>query len=208
MLSPADLDHISSTLSLVNRELWLLTAANGPRRGGLVATFVFQASIDRERPVLLTALGPNHFTTSLVQTSRAFAAHLLRPDQVELAWNFAKDSGHERDKLAGLELETSRTGAPILKESLAWCDCQVFAQYDAGDRLYFWADIVAASQGSPLAPRGTSSSLSPAPATPLCEQEFFRQLSPDQRQILIAARDKDVLSLRPKHQHWRESLPA
>ncbi len=191
--------EIDSVLSLVNRELWLLTAADGSRRGGLIATFVSQASIDRERPVLFAALSPNHFTTSLVQASRALAAHLLRPDQVELAWNFAKDSGHERDKLAGLELETSRTGAPILKESLAWCECQVFAQYDAGDRLYFWADIVAA---------GGSPQRSAAAAKPLCEQEFFRQLTSDQRQTLIAARDSDARSLRLKHQLWRESKPT
>src|SRR6478752_7569707 len=97
------LDEIDAALRLIARDLWIVTAHDGPRRGGLVATWVSAASIDRERPVLLAGLGPNHFTTELVQASRSFAAHLLRPDQTELAWNFARDSGRNRDKLAGIK---------------------------------------------------------------------------------------------------------
>src|SRR3954469_9482743 len=138
-----DLDEIDSALRLVNREVWVVTAADGERRGGLVATVVTAASIDRERPMLLAALGANHFTTELVQASKAFAAHLLRPEQTELAWNFARDSGRQRDKLAGIVVERQATGAPVLADCLAWFDCRVFARYDAGDRLLFWGDVVA-----------------------------------------------------------------
>src|SRR2546429_1095460 len=96
-------DEIAFALRLIDREMWIVTAASGERRGGLVATWVSAASIDRERPVLLAGLAPNHFTTELVQTSRAFAAHLLRPQQTDLAWNFGRDSGRDRNKFAGLQ---------------------------------------------------------------------------------------------------------
>ena len=76
-MAMALLDQIDSALRLVDREIWVVTASDGERRGGLVATWVTAASIDRERPMLLAALGANHFTTELVQTSKAFAAHLL-----------------------------------------------------------------------------------------------------------------------------------
>src|SRR2546425_12370950 len=94
-------DQIDAALRLIDREIWIVTAAHGKRRGGLVATWVSSTSIDRQRPVLLAGLAPNHFTTELVQSSKAFAAHLLRPEQTELAWNFARDSGRDRDKFAG-----------------------------------------------------------------------------------------------------------
>src|SRR3954464_10756612 len=92
--------QIDSALRLIDREIWVLTAADGPRRGGLVATWISTASIDAQRPVLLAGVGPNHFTNELVQSSSAFAAHLLRPDQTDLAWNFANGSGRDRNKFA------------------------------------------------------------------------------------------------------------
>jgi flavin reductase (DIM6/NTAB) family NADH-FMN oxidoreductase RutF len=190
-----DLAQIDSALRVIDREVWVITAADGERRGGLVATWVLPASIDRERPVLLAGLGPNHFTTELVQASRAFAAHLLRADQPELAWNFARDSGHDRDKFSGLDVEERVTGAPILIDCLAWFDCRVFARYDAGDRLFFWGDIVATSRRDGAADES------------LREQEFFRRLTPDQRQQLIANRDADAAENRPLHEKWRLSRP-
>jgi flavin reductase (DIM6/NTAB) family NADH-FMN oxidoreductase RutF len=187
--APVNLDQIEAVLRLIDREVWILTAADGERRGGLLATWVSAASIDRERPVLLAGIAPNHFTAELVHKSKAFAAHLLRPDQIELAWNFARDSGHERDKLTGVGWSPGDTGSPILADCLAWCDCRCFARYDAGDRLFFWADVVAAGK------------LGPDP--PLCEQAFFRGLTGEQKQQLIAARDADLTIQRPEYETWR-----
>ena len=68
----ADLRSIDEALRLVDREIWVVTAAAGERRGGLVATWVSAASIDAKRPVLLAGLAPNHFTTELVQAGNVF----------------------------------------------------------------------------------------------------------------------------------------
>jgi flavin reductase (DIM6/NTAB) family NADH-FMN oxidoreductase RutF len=133
MPDAATLSAIDSALRLLDRELWIVTASDGQRRGGLLATWVSSASIDPERPVLLAALAPNHFTAELVLASKAFAAHLLLPGQVEVAWNFASSSGRNRDKLAGLAVERHITLSPVLAHCLAWFDCQVFTHYDAGD---------------------------------------------------------------------------
>jgi len=144
--------------------------------------------------MLLAALGANHFTTELVQASKAFAAHLLRPEQVELAWNFTRDSGRQRDKLAGLVVNRQATGAPVLADCLAWFDCRVFARYDAGDRLLFWADIAASER--PVSGRNA-----------LREQEFFAQLTNSQRQQLKADRERDAVAGRPLHEAWRLKKP-
>jgi flavin reductase (DIM6/NTAB) family NADH-FMN oxidoreductase RutF len=190
---------IDSALRLLDRELWVVTAADGERRGGLLATWVSPASIDRERPVLLAALAPNHFTAELVLASKAFAAHLLRPDQVELAWNFANGSGRSRDKLAGLEIEHRVTGSPVLVDSLAWFDCRVFAQYDAGDRLFLWGEVVDGELQ--LTADGTRS----VTATCLREQAFFSCLTSDQRQKLAADREADAALNRPLFDEWRKA---
>jgi flavin reductase (DIM6/NTAB) family NADH-FMN oxidoreductase RutF len=189
----ADLNEIDAAFRLMDHEIWIITAADGDRRGGLLATWVTAASIDRQRPVLLAGIAPNHFTAELVQASRAFAAHLLRPDQVELAWNFARDSGRIRDKLAGLMVASGHTGSPILADCLASFDCRVFARYSAGDRLFFWGDVV----GALRAPLPESKSLR--------EQQFFSNLAPWQRQLLAANRDADAACGSPLHETWRNT---
>jgi flavin reductase (DIM6/NTAB) family NADH-FMN oxidoreductase RutF len=189
-----NLDQIESVLRLVDREVWIITAAIGPERGGLTATWILPASIDRQRPMLLVGLGPNHYTTRLIERSGAFGAHLLRADQSDLAWTFSENSGRDRDKLAGLPLDAVATGSPILKECHAWFDCRVVGRYDAGDRYLYWADVVAAAQvGS---------------GHPLREQQFFRSLTEEQRKHLLAAREADVKILRPLHEAWRNSQSA
>jgi flavin reductase (DIM6/NTAB) family NADH-FMN oxidoreductase RutF len=190
----ANKSQIDTALRLVDRELWIITAADGPRRGGLLATWVSSASIDPERPILLAGIGPNHFTGELVQSSRAFAAHLLRPDQIELAWNFANGSGRDRDKFAGSEVHSHETASPILTDCFAWFDCRVFADYNAGDRHFFWADVCSA-RAQHEQPRLT-----------LREHAFFQFLTPEQRGQLLADRNEDILKNRPLYDQWRQSF--
>jgi flavin reductase (DIM6/NTAB) family NADH-FMN oxidoreductase RutF len=188
MQTPSEID---SLLRLVDREVWIVTAAVGERRGGLTATWVMQASIDRERPVILAGLAPNHFTAELVEEGQAFVAHLLAESQIELAWEFAKDSGRNRDKLAGLATAETSLGSPILQDCLAWFDCRVFARFDTGDRLFYWADVVAAGR---RAEHGSA----------LREQAFIRSLTDDQRKLLGSQRDADAKFQRPLADSWRK----
>lgn len=201
------LPQIDAALRLIDRELWVVTAAHGDNRGGLLATWVSAASIDPERPVLLAGIGPNHFTAELVRNSGAFAAHLLRPDQIELAWNFANDSGRDRDKFAGLAARTSETGSPLLTDCLAYFDCRVIREYNAGDRLFFWADIDNAHCRH-HAGRDETVTPSVMPTRPLREHEFFSRLSPDQRQKLLANRSSDIALNRALHEKWRTENPC
>jgi flavin reductase (DIM6/NTAB) family NADH-FMN oxidoreductase RutF len=190
--SPDKLSTIDAALKLLNRELWIVTAAAGPRRGGLLASWVSVASIDRARPVLIAGLAPNHFTTELVQSNGSFAAHLLRAEQVDLAWIFASASSRTHDKFSGLEVQTHDTGSPVLTDCLAWFDCRVFHRHSTGDRLYFWADVLNGHHNA-----------SDEPASALREQDFFRQLTAERRQQLAADRDADAAALRGLHAQWR-----
>ncbi len=192
---PADLRAIDAALRLIDREVWVVTAAASERRGGLVATWVSAASIDRERPVLMAGIAPNHFTAELIDASGAFAAHLLRANQIDLAWKFANGSGRTRDKFAGLPANDS-AGPPVLADCLAWFDCRVFARHDAGDRLFYWADVVA---GQVVKMAGTEN----AAPIPLREHAFLRGLSDEQRRQLAADREADVAVQRPLLERWR-----
>lgn len=183
------LSAIDSVLRLVDREIWIVTAASGGRRGGLCATWVSLASLDPDRPVVVAGLAPNHFTTELVQSADCFGLHLLRTDQTPLALNFAIGSGRDRDKLAGLASHIGSTGAPMLDDCLATLECRVVARFDSGDRWYYWADVVAGKRLSD--------------GEPLCEQALIAAASDEQRKLLAQNRRDDTERLGPLHNQWR-----
>lgn len=187
-MSPPNLEHVDSLLKLVDREIWLVTAAAGGRRSGLTATWVSQASLDRERPVLLAGLSPRNFTTELVEQSGLFTAHLVQHDLVPLAFRLASTSGRDVDKLAGLPVVAHESGALILTLARAWFACRVFHHLDAGDRRFFWGEVIAAGEAGS--------------GPPLKEQAFFAALSPEERQQLKALREADAVALKPLAAMW------
>jgi flavin reductase (DIM6/NTAB) family NADH-FMN oxidoreductase RutF len=136
-------DTAASTLfAWLDRELWLVTAQAGPSRGGLIATFVNQASIVAELPRVVVGLARQHYTWELVEASGCFALHLLGEDNLDWVERFGLQSGLEHDKFEGLAVQTSPAGNPILDGAVGWLDCRVEARLDGGDRTLYLAAVL------------------------------------------------------------------
>ncbi len=179
----------------INRPVWIVTAASNGRRGGLLATFVMQASIDESRPVVLAGIGRNHFTAELIDAGGGFGLHLLRSNQLAVAWQFGLGSGRDRDKLAALPHRSELGGSPILQECLAWMDCRVVGTFDTGDRVYYWADVLAAAAEA-------------SDEAPLSEQELLAAATPEQLEMLKAHRQTDVAIQRHAAAAWRKKISS
>ncbi|HEX7449922.1 MAG TPA: flavin reductase family protein [Pirellulales bacterium] len=162
-------------LGQTDRELWLVTAAAGPSRGGLIATFVCHASLVESLPRMLIALAKHHHTCHLIEASGAFGLHLIGPKHLDLVWRFGLESGHHIDKLSGLGVDTGATGAPLLSDVLARLDCQVEARFDMGDRTLYLSEVVDARQISDAAPLTMKQLLQIAPRERLEELSRLRQ---------------------------------
>ena len=137
-----DLTQIGKVYGQLDPPLWLVTAADGGRRGGMIATTVTQASIVAEMPRQLITVDKRHNTHALIEGSGAFAMHLIDETQLDLVWRFGLQSGRDVDKLAGLKFRAGATGSPLLSEALAWFDCRVEARMDSGDRTVYLAAVV------------------------------------------------------------------
>ena len=187
-----DVAAASQIVGLTDRELWIVTAANGPRRGGLVATFVCLASLVDELPRMLIALATQHHTHQLIEASGAFGLHLIAARQLEWVWHFGLQSGRDVDKLAGLSCESGVTGAPLLSEAIGWLDCRVETRLETGDRTAYLAEVVAA--------RMNRSEL------PLTATELLRIAPPERLEQLKKQRERDsridaqaILAWRARH---------
>ena len=178
-----NLEQVDSLLKLVDREIWLVTAAHGGKRSGLTATWISQVSLDRDQPVLLAGLSPRNFTTELISNSGLFAAHLVTHEQVNLAYRLAASSGRAGDKLADEPLVTNEFDVPVLANCRAWFVCRVFQKLPAGDRVFFWGDVIAAGENSG--------------GLLLKEHAFIETLSLAERKHLKGLREADALALRP-----------
>ena len=110
---------ITDILRLPDRELWLVTAEHAERRGGLIATFVSNASIVPELPRMLVGIAKQHHTWTRIEASGAFVLHLLDESHVNWVWRFGLQTGHTLDKFAGLETMASVTGCPRLAGAAA-----------------------------------------------------------------------------------------
>jgi flavin reductase (DIM6/NTAB) family NADH-FMN oxidoreductase RutF len=163
----------------VDRELWIVTARLGERKGGLVATFVSAASIAPEFPRVVVGLAKQHATWELVERSSAFALHLIDEAHVDWVWRFGLQSGRDSDKLAGLAWREGASGSPLLDEALGWLDCRVEARMDTGDRTIYLAEVLAA-RGSSRVPALTVLRALQL-ATPEQRQELKQQRSADAR---------------------------
>jgi flavin reductase (DIM6/NTAB) family NADH-FMN oxidoreductase RutF len=144
---------IQRVLGLAEQTAWIITSRHDDQMGGLVATFVSNASLVPALPRLIAGIARHHFTWELISRSRSFAAHLVDESHVDLIWRFGLGSGRDVNKLASVAWRSGRTGSPILEDAIAWLDCSVEAELDIGDRTIFIAAIVDGSLsrvGSPM----------------------------------------------------------
>ena len=139
---------------LVDPPLWAVTARSGEQRGGLIATFVQNASLVPDAPRLVVGVATQHHTWRLIDASKAFALHLLTEEHLDWVTRLGLRSGRDGgDKLHGLPAREGRTGAPILEGGLLWAECRVEAALDTGGRTVFLVAAVdggSAGSGAPL----------------------------------------------------------
>jgi flavin reductase (DIM6/NTAB) family NADH-FMN oxidoreductase RutF len=180
---------ISALFRQVDREVWLVTAQAGGRRGGLIATCVAQASIVPELPRVFVGLSRQHYTWELVEASGGFALHLLADDQIDWVWRFGVQSGRDHDKFAGFNVRQSPTGNPILSDALGWLDCRVEAKLDSGDRTLYVAEVL---DGSLADSR-----------RPLSIKRLIELAKKDKLQQMDDCRNRDAVLDAPLIQAWR-----
>ncbi len=140
-LAPETSETIDRIFGLYDVPLWLITATDGERRGGFIATSVTRASIVSKLPRMLVTVAQHHHTWGLIESTGRFALHLLRIDDLDAIWRFALASGHHQDKLAGLPPARTPAGSPLYGEALSWCDCLVEQRMPIGDRTVYLAEV-------------------------------------------------------------------
>jgi flavin reductase (DIM6/NTAB) family NADH-FMN oxidoreductase RutF len=89
------------------------------------------ASISPQPPLVMISI--DHLASAsamLEEPGATFAVNILPEDKTELSNRFAWTK--DKDRFQAGEWGTAVTGAPILKDALAWLDCTIYARFEAG----------------------------------------------------------------------------
>ena len=122
----------SAMANLAGGVVIVTTSAEGGRASGMTATAVCSVSI--EPPLVMACMKRGAATHRAVEVSGVFALNLLPARAEALARRFASNRG---DKFEGVSTTTGATGAPILTDTMAHCDCTVEKMVAAGDHTIF-----------------------------------------------------------------------
>lgn len=129
----------------------IVTAVHAGDRHGMTVNSFTSVSLD---PALITiSLQASTHTHEFVSKSKAFGLTILSTEQAHLSDLFAGRSPEVQDRFADLKLETLITGSPLIVGGLAWLDCRVVQNFEAGKNTLFIAEVVAArgtGAGRPL----------------------------------------------------------
>jgi len=121
------LRHFASGVTIV-------TIKSGEEIHGLTVSAF--ASISPDPPLIAVIIDHRHHAHQLLEEDGAsFAVNILHQDQVDLSNRFAwiKD----RDRFKQGDWGTGVTGAPILKDALAWLDCTIYGKQVAGTHTIY-----------------------------------------------------------------------
>jgi 3-hydroxy-9,10-secoandrosta-1,3,5(10)-triene-9,17-dione monooxygenase reductase component len=89
-------------------------------------------SVSLEPPLVLFCAAKSSSTWPLIQGAGSWCVNMLAEDGEALCRTFATKGA---DRYAGLGWRAAVTGAPVLDEALAYIDCTMHAEHDAGDHV-------------------------------------------------------------------------
>jgi len=106
----------------------------------MTAAWVGQVSFKPR--MLAVAIAPERYTYELLKESGVFAINVLGEGQVELAKHFGFQSGRKVNKFEGIEYTSALKGSPVLKDAIAYFECEVSCTCKTGDHDLFAGEVV------------------------------------------------------------------
>ena len=127
--------------------LYVLGSAAGGRRNLMTLNWAMQVAMDPK--LIAVSVEAAALTHRLVAEGGVFALSILAREDRAVVRKFVKplDDDGTPDRLAGFEVHSAVTGAPILGLAAAWLDCRVQHRLDCGSHTVFVGEVVDAGAG-------------------------------------------------------------
>ena len=131
-------DRTEQALGRLVGSLCVVTVRQGELSGGMLASWVSQATFSP--PGLTVAVAKDRAIESLLNLGSEFVLNILQEGKAtSLMKHFLRPFAPGEDRLAGVELEETEAGNPILKDTLAYLECRVEQRLECGDHWVIYA---------------------------------------------------------------------
>lgn len=138
-----DEQALRETMRLWTCGVTVVTTSDGQQRSGMtVSSFT---SISLEPPLILVCLHKQAETCQMIARTGVFAVSMLGEEHEITCMQFAgyTELPPEADRFYNVETVTHHTGAPVLKEAIAWLDCRVYGMHDGGTHQIYVGEVLA-----------------------------------------------------------------
>jgi flavin reductase (DIM6/NTAB) family NADH-FMN oxidoreductase RutF len=108
-------------------------------RGPIGITANSFTSVSLDPPLALVCIGAGSSRRRLIQDAGAFAVNILGEGQERVSRAFA---AQPHEPFSDLSTKSAVTGAPILLDALAYLDCRIAGEFEAGDHVILLGEIL------------------------------------------------------------------
>jgi 3-hydroxy-9,10-secoandrosta-1,3,5(10)-triene-9,17-dione monooxygenase reductase component len=145
-VSDIDPQRFRDVLGHLPTGVTIVTAHGKAGPVGMAANSV--TSVSLQPPLILICPARTSTTWPSIRDAGAFCVNVMAGHHEELTRHFAAS---EVDRFAGVETKDFDTG-PALKDAVAWIECRIRDEHDAGDHTIVVADVLAVEADPESAP--------------------------------------------------------
>jgi flavin reductase (DIM6/NTAB) family NADH-FMN oxidoreductase RutF len=120
------------------------TAVDDERYGLTVGSLV---SLSLEPPLVGISIGRDSSSHEPIRRAGQFSVSVLSGEQESVAQHFARSGIPPVALWTGVDVRESPVG-PRIDGALAWLDCRIWREYDAGDHTIFVGEVVGGDLGT------------------------------------------------------------
>jgi len=167
------MNTVKSLFDRLDPALWIITAQYGERCGGMVASFVMNASIVPDAPRVVIGIARQHFTHRLIKGSQSLALHLPARQGVDDVAHFGMQSANDSEKFPWRNAIVEEGVPPEVLGCVGRMTADVEGEHSIGDRTLFVCrvtDSCVHSSELPMTLNHLISQLSPSQTATLREQ--------------------------------------
>lgn len=155
--TPAPPDAIAGALGRIPSGLFIVTwreesdaSGAAPRDRGMLASWIMQAGFTP--PLVTIAVAASRDLLATIDQCRPFVVNVLGESQRSLVARFGKPAGPGEDPFAGLKVDRTAAGQPVLLDATGWLECRPVSQVGGGggqmgDHIVVLARVDAAGCG-------------------------------------------------------------
>ena len=148
----SDVDRTAKAVGRLVGSMCIVTTQKEEVSGAMLASWVSQATFNP--PGLTVAVAKDRAIESLLFKGNSFVLNVLPEGKhIPLMKHFLKPFAPGEDRFQDVETEEATNGCPILKDSLAYVECQIANRMECGDH---WLLYAVAEQGNVLQPNGVT----------------------------------------------------